>query len=69
MQGTTGSGRRRLKAAAQPAGSAGTVRALPPPAWQNPDQDLTRGPSLYGAPGTYNHLTDSVLRVKATRAM
>ncbi|KAF5838031.1 coth protein-domain-containing protein [Dunaliella salina] len=40
-----------------------------PEGWDKPDRDTTGKSSLTGAPGTYNHLTDAVLDVPATRAM
>ncbi|KIZ02309.1 hypothetical protein MNEG_5654 [Monoraphidium neglectum] len=40
-----------------------------PRGWDDPDRVTFGTPSPNGAPGSYNHLTDAVLDVNATRAM
>jgi len=37
--------------------------------WTNPDRVQYGTKSVFGAAGTYNHLTDALLDVSATRAM
>jgi hypothetical protein len=37
--------------------------------WTNPDRVQYGTRSVIGAPGTFNHLTDAILDVAATRAM
>eukprot|EP00882_Tetradesmus_deserticola_P030211 GHRQ01033903.1.p2 GENE.GHRQ01033903.1~~GHRQ01033903.1.p2 ORF type:complete len:109 (+),score=22.98 GHRQ01033903.1:268-594(+) len=37
--------------------------------WDNPDRVQYGSRSVIGAPGTFNHLTDAILDVTATRTM
>jgi hypothetical protein len=39
------------------------------PDWANPDRVQFDSKSPFGAAGTYNHLTDAILDVEATRMM
>ncbi|KAG1667983.1 hypothetical protein FOA52_000627 [Chlamydomonas sp. UWO 241] len=61
-EAVTGVCRERLAAAY-------TKLARFPMGWDNPDFNNSTGASIAGVPGTYNHLTDAILDVEASREM